>query len=168
MKTNGRSHSGVGTPPGDGILSAGLGHAHDGLGAKIRAVEKSFTDKTSPGARLAFFGELSRAISEHFRFEEESLFPNLLLVTGEQASAAVNLLQREHVELLRHLEATGAALRAGADVVSAKKAFEGFRKLLSTHQAREMSLVYPLSDMLLPPSLRKIIAEQLAGRSAAP
>ena len=163
MKPTPHTPSGDSRPPAEGILSAGLGRAHDGLSAKIRAVDKAISGETSPAARLATFGDLTRAIADHFRFEEESLFPNLLLVTGDQASAAVGILQKEHVELLRHLEATGAALRSGGD---ARKAFEGFRKLLSTHQAREMAIVYPLSDILLPPSLRRLIAELLPGSSS--
>ena len=160
MKPTSRTPSGSLKVPPDGILSAGLGRAHDGLSAKIRAFEKSIAGEAASSVRLAAFGELTRAIADHFRFEEESLFPNLLLVTGDQARAAVDLLQKEHVELLRHLEATGVALHAHGD---ARKPFEGFRKLLTTHQAREMSLVYPLSDMLLPPSLRRLIADLLPG-----
>ncbi len=164
MKPSPRTPSGASRAPAEGILSAGLGRAHDGLSARIRAFETSIGGEATPQARLAAFGGLARAIAEHFRFEEESLFPNLLLVTGDQARAAVDLLQKEHVELLRHLEATGAALHARSD---ARKPFEEFRKLLSTHQAREMSLVYPLSDMLLPPSLRRLIADLLPGSAGA-
>lgn len=142
----------------------GLERAHDGIDSRIHAVEDAL-GKASGGAKVAAFGDLSRAISEHFRFEEESLFPNLLLVTGDQARPAVDLLQKEHVEMLHLLDATSNAIRGGGG--DPKEAFEAFRQALATHQSREMSLVYPLSDMLLPPSLRRVIAEGLPLSSAA-
>ncbi len=139
-------------------VSKGLDRAHDGLGRVVRSLERRIKSGAEHSKIFESFARLGRVFAEHLRFEEEELFPNLLIVTGHQARTAIDILLAEHIELMKRLEALRAVIGAGKDPA---EAFTNFRKLLSVHQAREMSLVYPLSDMLLPPSLRKLIVEHL-------
>jgi iron-sulfur cluster repair protein YtfE (RIC family) len=144
---------------GQGHLSSGLDRAHEGLGRALRALDKKIEGGAARSEILDAFGLLARTLATHFRFEEEELFPNLLLVTGNQARAAIDVLLQEHVELMRRLELLSQAINSGRDL---KEAFEAFRKLMSSHQAREMSLVYPLSNILLPPSVRHLLSQHIA------
>lgn len=141
-----------------GPLSNGLNRAHEGLNRSLRVLDRRIAGESTRDEIAEAFSHFARTLGNHFRFEEEELFPNLLLVTGNQARAAIDVLLQEHVELMRRLEILSQAIASGRDP---KESFDVFRKLMSSHQAREMSLVYPLSNMLLPPSVRQLLAAHI-------
>ncbi len=138
-------------------LAATLGRAHRQINRAVRRLERLIRTErpgTDPGEAQE---RVRRMLLDHFLLEEETLFPYLLLVTGNQARAAVDILAGEHDEMRRALTAVGSDLMAGT---RPSPAFDLFRQTLALHQERETRLFYPLSDQLIPDAVRKHIARK--------
>lgn len=134
-----------------------MGNAHRRIGAAVTRLERQIAARSPRDECLASHAALGRMLSEHFRLEEGVVFPLLLLVTGDQARAAVDLLIEEHAGLRESLAEVGRELRGRT---RRSRAFEALRDDLSRHRAREARLLYPLSDRLFPETLREQIARK--------
>lgn len=149
------------TVPGPAAPPTTLANAlvadHKRIGAEIRRVARQIESRIPLPQLRESQARLARHVADHFRLEEESIFPFLLFVTGDQARAAVDVLLAEHVEMRASLNAFAVDLAEGN---RRAKSFREFRAALALHQARETRLLYPLSDQLLPETVRRQIAER--------
>lgn len=142
-------------PPGPRGVADFMGWDHDRLDALVAAAERSLQGRDLAGAR-ARFAEFRTGLARHIRMEEEVLFPAFERVTGD--ARLTMAMRHEHAEILALLERAGAVLES--DVAP-----EGFPRtarrrllpLLEHHGDREERVVYPQTDLSLPPPAREAL-----------
>ena len=125
----------------------------------FEAMEEAVDGEDWPRAE-SFYEELSRHILQHFRHEEEGLFPLLDEKTGMQAGPT-QVMRAEHVELRDLLQRMGDAIRS-ADGDTALGTAETFFLFLQQHNIKEEQVLYPMADQALQGSLREL-AEKVPG-----
>lgn len=132
---------------------------HKRIGAEVRRMARLIEARSPLPQLREGQARLAEHVKDHFRLEEEAIFPLVLYLTSDQARAAVDVLLEEHVQMRASLDEFAGDLARGS---RRAKAFRELREALARHQARETRLLYPLSDQLLPESIRRQIADRAA------
>lgn len=138
---------------------------HQALMAQAGALEAALTVDVPTRDRWVVLSwtlkGLHPSLELHLRKEEETLFPALQRVMGENAGA-VTLLKEQHHELraaLRHL----AELIQDAENlnwIGIQLAAEGFVDLLEDHEKKEEKLLIHVLEKNLKPKARAELAEE--------
>lgn len=115
-------------------------------------------------ARL--FQAFGAALQLHFTMEEEVLFPAFEQATGS-SQGPTTVMRSEHVQLQRIVgEAAGALAARHADDFFA--AAETLQIMMSQHNMKEESILYPMSDRMLGERRAQVLEEmQALGTDAA-
>lgn len=116
---------------------------HQRLDAILPDVER-LADAGSFAQARQRFGELAAGLAWHIGAEEEVLFPFFEAKTGMTNGPTV-VMRGEHKELRDYMKRVVAALDAG-DLAAARSAIGEFVTLLSTHNSKEESMLYPMTD----------------------
>jgi len=120
-----------------------LGADHERLDAIVLEVEKLVqSGLVSDGA--AAFARFAEGLDRHIRAEEEILFPAFEEATGMTSGPTV-VMRAEHAELRRLLPEVSSAL-GGGDAQAALGALRRLMGLLSEHNMKEESILYPMTD----------------------
>jgi iron-sulfur cluster repair protein YtfE (RIC family) len=96
------------------------------------------------------------ALRRHIYLEEEFLFPPL---RAAGMLMPILVMEREHGELWRKMDALGETLRAPGDPEALRDGCRSLLSLLDSHNSKEEPIVYPRADADLSSDQR----DQLAG-----
>lgn len=104
-------------------------------------------------AASGIYDEFRAGLLRHIRIEEEILFPEFEEATGMSRSGGpTGVMHSEHLEIMRLLEEIGGLFD---DLPPALGEFEPLRSalvaLLSEHNAKEERILYPMTDLMVPP-----------------
>lgn len=102
--------------------------------------------------RVAAF---SQSLKHHMKIEEQALFPAFEEATGI-GGGPTRAMRHEHRQMLALLDAVAAAA-AAHDAARFRAAARSFTTLMSSHGAKEETVLYPMCDELL----RQMSGEQL-------
>jgi iron-sulfur cluster repair protein YtfE (RIC family) len=92
----------------------------------------------------AVFARFAQGLDRHIRAEEEILFPAFEQVTGMLAGPTT-VMRAEHAEMRKLLSDVSSAL-GGSDASAALGALQALTGLLSDHNMKEESILYPMMD----------------------
>jgi len=92
----------------------------------------------------ASFARFVQGLDGHIRAEEEVLFPAFEEVTG-MVSGPTTVMRTEHAEMRRLLSEVSSAL-GGNEAAAALSALQALTGLLSDHNMKEESILYPMTD----------------------
>ena len=91
--------------------------------------------------------DLERAMEDHFRFEEETLFPPLE-AAAPTASGPTGVMRGEHLQMRRLLAELTEAARA-RDAGECLGLLETLHLVVQQHNAKEEAILYPMADQAL-------------------
>ena len=120
---------------------------HRRLDAIVPEVESAAKAGRLEDAASAF-ARFAEGLDRHIRAEEELLFPAFEEATG-LAGGPTQVMRIEHVELRRRMTEISSALGAG-DASAALRGLHGLTALLSEHNLKEESILYPMTDRAVP------------------
>jgi iron-sulfur cluster repair protein YtfE (RIC family) len=92
----------------------------------------------------ALFARFAEGLDRHIQVEEEVLFPAFEAATG-MASGPTVVMRAEHAEIRRLLAEVSSAL-GGGDAPAALDAMRKLTELLSDHNMKEETILYPMTD----------------------
>ncbi len=124
-------------------------------------------DNDARGAARGILRYFDTAAVHHHADEEESIFPRLLALAPQVASALVAELAADHHRLASHwmhLRPLLAAIAAGARANLGPREVVEIRRAYDLHIAREESALIPLAGALLPPSALEEVSREMAAR----
>lgn len=104
----------------------------------------------------AFLG----ALRYHMAIEEQALFPAFEQATGITAGPT-QVMRDEHQQLLALLDDVAAAI-AAHDAARFGGAAQSFTTLMTSHSAKEESVLYPMCDEVLPELSGEKLAEMVS------
>lgn len=119
---------------------------HRRLGAildRVTAVIGSGAFADAPGD----FADFACGLDRHIRAEEEVLFPTFEEATGMTAGPT-RVMREEHTEIRRLIGDVTSAL-TGMDAGTAHHALAALRGVLTGHDQKEESVLYPVADQMV-------------------
>jgi hemerythrin-like domain-containing protein len=137
------------------------------LGRLQRHLPEHGCDNDARGAARGILKYFDTAAIHHHADEEESIFPRLVALAPQVASALVADLAADHHRLAshwRHVRPLLAAIAAGARANLGPRQVMEIRRAYDLHIAREEAELIPLAGALLPPSALAEVSREMAAR----
>lgn len=136
-------------------LADALTHEHHEIDKGVEAYVASLADGGDPAPLRQAMGALRR----HIYLEETFLFPPL---KHGGLMMALMVMERQHGELWRAMDALEAALADGADTAALREQCQDLLTQLDGHNTKEEPIVYPKADSDLEEGTRTQLADFLA------
>lgn len=120
---------------------------------------ETYLDGLNAGGDAVPLQEAMHALRRHIYLEEEFLFPPL---RAGGMLMPILVMEREHGELWRAMNALDETLRAPADPEALRDGCRSLLALLESHNSKEEPIVYPRADADLSAQQHDQLAEFLA------
>ena len=108
------------------------------------------------------FGQFRAALEEHFRIEEDFMFPSFEAFT-RALGGPTTAMRAEHREIARFLDVIEGLLRDEQPIGDIAAVFEA---MLEAHNAKEEQGLYPLFERHAPPEAYSVLDRELRPVSA--
>jgi iron-sulfur cluster repair protein YtfE (RIC family) len=130
---------------------------HDRLDGLFKDFQRH--KRTNPQAAQECLEEFSDGLRRHIAWEEEILFPIFEHRNGLHSGGPTNVMRREHVDILKHLDAVREKLAAG----DAESGYDEqmMLNILAMHNLKEEQVLYPWIDRLLTNAERTRVFERM-------
>ena len=103
------------------------------------------------------FGQFRAALEEHFRIEEDFMFPSFEAFT-RALGGPTTAMRAEHREIARFLDVIEGLLRDEQPIGDIAAIFEA---MLEAHNAKEEQGLYPLFERHAPPEAYSVLDQEL-------
>ncbi len=118
---------------------------HDDALQRLSELREDIKNGNRDGV-LDFLKFLSHALDEHFRQEEEALFPPMIEVMGE--GGPVKVMIQEHEDLRKNHKEVSAALAEGKAVSEVLDVLHSIDQVLSAHIQKENQILFPMAKQM--------------------
>ena len=124
-----------------------LGQQHEQVLARLAAIEPAASANATNGELAEFLAFLEGEVAEHFRLEEEALFPVLERRLGV-SHGPLAVMNAEHTTFRALMHGLGASVRAG-DLDRQRDCTLQIVDLLRGHIAKEDNVLFPMAARML-------------------